>query len=144
MGGRRDAHGNAVLLIGRRQLGAGETAAAAVAAVLETLAAGEVPEGVHAIAYASNASAFIAEIVAGTATEVLGDGPRGSGKTLAVPGALAGLAELRARAGEALALSARCGCMTPSSTPASRRGARSRRRCGPACGRCATIGGSRR
>jgi hypothetical protein len=96
-----DAAGRAVLLVGRHALGRGEAAEAVVAAVLQTLAAGAVPEeGVHAVAYAPGASRFIAEIVGGTSSEVLGDGPRGSGKTQAVPGALAGLAELRARAGE--------------------------------------------
>jgi hypothetical protein len=95
-----DADGRSVLLIGRHALGDDGASQAAVTAVLETLKAGELPEGVHAVGFAPRASEFIAEILAGTATEVLGDGPRGSGKTHAVPGALAGLAELRARAGE--------------------------------------------
>jgi len=95
-----DAAGRSVLLIGRHALGDDGASQAAVTAVLETLKAGELPEGVHAVGFAPRASEFIAEILAGTATEVLGDGPRGSGKTHAVPGALAGLAELRARAGE--------------------------------------------
>jgi hypothetical protein len=95
-----DAAGRSVLLIGRHALGDDGASQAAVTAVLETLEAGELPEGVHAVGFARRASEFIAEILAGTATEVLGDGPRGSGKTHAVPGALAGLAELRARAGE--------------------------------------------
>ena len=95
-----DAFGRSVLLVGRQALGEGEVPETAAASVLEALGAGEAPEGVHAVAFAPQASAFIAEILAGTATEVLGDGPRGSGKTHAVPGALAGLAELRARAGE--------------------------------------------
>lgn len=97
-----DATGRTVLLVGRHALGATETAEAAVAAVLEALAAGEVPDGVHAVAYAPRASAAIAEVVAGTSSEVLLDGPRGSGKTQAVPAALAILAELHARAGYAL------------------------------------------
>jgi hypothetical protein len=96
----RDAAGRAVLLVGRAQLGPSEEAQAAVTAVLAALSSGHVPEGVHAVAYAPKASRFIAEIVAGQSLEVLGDGPRGSGKTQAVPAALAGLAELRARAGE--------------------------------------------
>ncbi len=95
-----DADGRAVLLVGRHQLGPSEEAQAAVTAVLAALSGGHVPEGVHAVAYAPKASAFIAEIVAGQALEVLGDGPRGSGKTQAVPGALAMLGERRARAGE--------------------------------------------
>ena len=101
-----DASGRSVLLVGRHALGVGEASQAAVAAVLDALGDGEVPEGVHAVAYAPKASAFIAEILAGPATEVLGDGPRGSGKTQAVPGALAALAELHARAGDALPLRA--------------------------------------
>jgi hypothetical protein len=96
-----DGEGRSVYLVGRHQLGQGAEAREATAAVLAALQAGHVPEGVHAVAYAPRASRFIAEVVAGPAGEVLGDGPRGSGKTQAVPAALAVLAELRARAGEA-------------------------------------------
>jgi hypothetical protein len=107
----RDANGNAVVLVGRQQLGADESAPAAVAAVLEALAAGEVPEGVHALAYAPKASEAIAEIVASESGEVLLDGPRGSGKTVAVPATLAILAELPP-APATRCRCARCGCMT--------------------------------
>jgi hypothetical protein len=96
----RDAQGRSVLLVGRHQLGQSAEAQAAVTAVLQAVGQGHVPDGVHVVTYAPKASAFIAEVVTGQAFEVLGDGPRGSGKTQAVPGALAGLAELRARAGE--------------------------------------------
>jgi hypothetical protein len=99
-----DADGQAVLLVGRHGLGAGVAADEALAMVLGVLQAGEVPDGVHAIAYAPRASAAIAEILGGTPDEVLLDGPRGSGKTQAVPGALAGLAELHVRAGAAAPL----------------------------------------
>jgi hypothetical protein len=102
----RDAHGNAVVLVGRHALGCGEAAEAAVAAVLETLAAGEVPAGVHALAYAPKASEAIAETVAGKSAEVLLDGPRGSGKTVAVPAMLAIMAERTARAAYPLPLRA--------------------------------------
>ncbi len=101
-----DAEGRAVLLVGRHALGTGEAADEAVAMVLGVLQAGEVPDGVVAVAYAPFASAAVAEILAGTSEEVLLDGPRGSGKTQAVPGALAGLAELHVRAGYALPLRA--------------------------------------
>ena len=99
-----DATGRTVLLVGRHALGATETAEAAASAVLEALGGGEVPDGVHAVAYAPHASAAFAEVVAGGSTEVLLDGPRGSGKTASVPAALAALAELHARAGFALPL----------------------------------------
>src|SRR5262249_25559648 len=58
----------------------------------------------HTIAYAPAASAAIAECVAGASAEVLMDGPRGSGKTQAVPAALAILAEWHSRAGGTLPL----------------------------------------
>jgi hypothetical protein len=99
-----DADGLAVLLIGRDGLGRSDAAHAFIAGVLEALKAGEVPEGVLPIAYAPKASAFIAEVVDGSAREVLADGPRGSGKTQASPAALAILAELHARAGFSLPL----------------------------------------
>lgn len=94
-----DADGLAVLLVGRHSLGTTEPAKAFIAGVLDTLHAGEVPEGVLPIRYAPKASAFIVEAVAGSSREVLADGPRGSGKTQATPAALAMLAELHARAG---------------------------------------------
>jgi hypothetical protein len=75
-----DAMGRSILLVGRHALGRGEAAEAATAAVLEALADGEVPEGVHALAYAPKASEAIAEIVAGQSAEVLLDGPGGAAK----------------------------------------------------------------
>lgn len=101
-----DAEGRAVLLVGRHGLGESEAAQEAVRAVLASLAAGEVPDGCHAVAYAPMASSLIAEVVGGTSAEILGDGPRGSGKTQAVPAVLAALAELHARAGHPLPLRA--------------------------------------
>lgn len=99
-----DALGRVVVLIGRYLLGANAAAASAVSTVLESLRSGDVPDGVHVIAYAPRASAAIAEVVAGASSEVLIDGPRGSGKTQAVPAALAILAELHARDGMPLPL----------------------------------------
>ncbi len=101
-----DADGRPVFLVGRHQLGTEPDAEAAVAAVLAAFGEGHVPEGVCSIAYAPMASAAIAEVVAGAAKEVLVDGPRESGKTQLVPGALAILAELHVRAGFALPLRA--------------------------------------
>ena len=77
----RDAHGRAIVLVGRHQLGEAVEAIEAATGVLDALAKGAVPDGVHAIAYASKASEAIAEIVGGESKEVLCDGPRGSGKT---------------------------------------------------------------
>jgi hypothetical protein len=95
----RDAEGRAVVLVGAHALRALPEGAAAVAAVLDALGAGEVPAGVHAVAYAPKASAAFATITAGEGVrEVMLDGPRGSGKTQVVPGALAWLAELHRRA----------------------------------------------
>jgi hypothetical protein len=62
-----DADGRSVLLVGAHQLGHDDTAQSVVAAVLEALGEGTVPEGVHAIAYAPKASAAFAEIVSGWA-----------------------------------------------------------------------------
>ncbi len=99
-----DAEARAVFLVGKHNLGQGDAAHEAIQAVLDSLKSGEVPEGVLAIAYAPKASALIAEVVAGSGSEILADGPRGSGKTQAVPAALAILAELHARARFALPL----------------------------------------
>lgn len=99
-----DAAGRSVLLVGRYNLGDSDAAHEVVLAVLDALTVGEVPEGVLAIAYAPKASAFIAEVVAGSSREVLADGSRGSGKTQSSPAALAILAELHARAGYTLPL----------------------------------------
>ncbi len=101
-----DAEGRAVFLVGRHQLGTEAESDTAVAAVLNALAKGYVPEGVCSIAYAPKASAAIAEVVAGESKEVLVDGPRESGKTQLVPGALAILSELHVRAGFPLPLRA--------------------------------------
>src|SRR5262245_35063588 len=88
-----DADGRAVLLVGAHQLRQLPEGAAAVAAILGELAAGHVPPGVHAIAYAPRASEALSEMVAGEGVdEILIDGPRGTGKTQMVPGALAALA----------------------------------------------------
>jgi hypothetical protein len=100
----KDAGGRAVCLVGKHSLGDSPEAAEIIRTVLASLAAGNVPDGVLAVAYAPAASRLIAEIVASDSTEVLGDGPRGSGKTQAVPAALAILAELHARAGLPLPL----------------------------------------
>jgi hypothetical protein len=101
-----DADGRSVFLVGRHALGDSDAAHEAIAAVLDSLRAGEVPADVHAIAYARKASLLIAEVVAGQSREVLGDGPRGTGKTQAIPACLAILAEMHARAGHALPLRA--------------------------------------
>ena len=98
----RDADGRAVCLVGKSQLGA--LGAETTEAVLAVLQQGQVPDGVMAVAYKPKASAAIAAIVEGAADEVLLDGPRESGKTQAVPGALAVLAELHARHGDPLPL----------------------------------------
>lgn len=101
----RDADGRALLLVGAQALRALPEGAAAVSAVLAALEHGEVPAGVHAVAYAPSASAAFATIVAGEAVrEVMLDGPRGTGKTQVVPGALAWLAELHRRVGLPLPL----------------------------------------
>ncbi len=99
-----DADGKAVFLVGRHQLGTSGAAKQAISAVLENLKAGAVPEGVIAIGYAPAASAFIAEAVAGAASEIMADGPRNTGKTQTIPAILAMLAERHARAGFALPL----------------------------------------
>jgi hypothetical protein len=99
-----DAAGRSVVLVGRHNLGDTDAAHEVIHAVLEAVAAGALPDGVLAVAYAPKASEFIAEVVAGTSREVLADGPRGSGKTQATPAALAILAELHARAGFPLPL----------------------------------------
>lgn len=99
-----DAAGRAVVLVGKQQLGESEATTQTVQTVLEILQAGEVPPGVLAVAYTPKASAFISEVVAGPAEEILADGPRGTGKTQAVGAALAILAELHVRAKFALPL----------------------------------------
>lgn len=101
-----DAAGRSVVLVGRHLLGTGSDADAAAQAVLAALAEGEVPAGVHAVAFAPRASAGIALAVEGDADEVLLHGPRGTGKTQAVPAAFAILAEHHARAGYPLPLHA--------------------------------------
>ncbi len=99
-----DAAGRAVVLVGLHRLGDSEAARQAIHAVRTALEDGEVPPGVHAVAYAPKASEAIAEIVAGRGAEILCDGPRGSGKTQLIPAALAILAERHARAGYTLPL----------------------------------------
>jgi len=99
-----DAEGRAVLLVGKHQLGESDEAQGAVGAVLDAFRQGHVPEGVVSIAFGPMASAAFAEIVAGTSEQVLCDGPRASGKTQMIPGALAALAELHVREGFTLPL----------------------------------------
>ncbi len=100
-----DREGRAVVLVGKTRLEAREeTGSEFVRVVLEAMQAGEVPNGVHVVTYAPKASEFIAAIVAGEAREVLGVGPRESGKSQAVPAALAILAERHAQAGFPLPL----------------------------------------
>ncbi len=101
-----DQHGRSVLLVGGHALRSTPEGPSALAAVLAALGEGFVPEGVHVVTYAPRASAAIAEILDGTADEFLLDGPRESGKTQAVPGALAVLAEQHVRAGFPLPLRA--------------------------------------
>lgn len=94
-----DREQRAIVLVGRRRLELREeTGADFVRVVLEALQAGEVPNGVHVVSYAPKASTLIAAIVAGEAKEVLGVGPCESGKSQAVPAALAILAEWHDRA----------------------------------------------
>jgi hypothetical protein len=101
----QDGAGRALVLVGAHTLRQFPDGAEAVGEVLAALHDGAVPEGCHAVAYAPKASEAFATIVAGEGiAEVLLDGPRGSGKTQVVPGALAWLAELHARAGLPLPL----------------------------------------
>ncbi len=100
-----DGEGRVVFLVGRHRLEITEdTGAEFVRVTLDALQQGDMPNGVHVVSYAPIASAFIAEIVAGKATEVLGVGPRESGKSQAIPGALAILSELHDQAGSPLPL----------------------------------------
>ncbi len=90
-----DREGRAIFLVGRHQLEQREdTGREFVQVALEAMQVGEVPNGVHVVTYRPKASAFIAAIVAGDAKEVLGVGPRESGKSQAIPAALAILSEL--------------------------------------------------
>src|SRR5262245_15910093 len=93
-----DAQARSILLVGGHQVRQTQDGPEVLAEVLRCLAQGSVPDGVHVVTYAPAASTAIAEILGGTHDEHLLDGPRGSGKTQAVPGALAGLAELNDRA----------------------------------------------
>src|SRR5262245_55091168 len=99
-----DAQARSILLVGGHQVRQTQDGPEVLAEVLRCLAQGSVPDGVHVVTYAPAASAAIAEILGGTHDEHLLDGPRGSGKTQAVPGAVAGLAELHDRAGHPLPL----------------------------------------
>jgi hypothetical protein len=100
----RDSNGRSVILVGRQNLGSSESAKRAIDSVLAALANGQLPERVHAVAYAPRASQAIATVASSEAREILIDGPRGTGKTQAVPAALAVLAERHARANGALPL----------------------------------------
>jgi hypothetical protein len=101
-----DATGYSIVLVGRHNLGTSDAAQTVIAAVLEAVKAGELPDGITVMTYAPKASDFIAEVVAGASREALADGPRGSGKTQTSPAALAILAELHVRAGFTLPLRA--------------------------------------
>jgi hypothetical protein len=94
-----DREGRAVLLVGGATLRSLPEGESALGAVLEGLRDGELPVGVHGIAYAPQASAAMAEIVDGTGEEVLVWGSRASGKTQLAAGAFLALAELHLRAG---------------------------------------------
>jgi len=101
-----DASGRSVVLIGRHALATAPEGAATIQTVLAEIAEGRELARVHGLYYAPCASLGIAEIIAGSGDEIMLDGPRGSGKTMATPAALAILAEWRARAGLALPLRA--------------------------------------
>lgn len=101
----RTSDGRAILLVGSHQLKDSPDGEAVKTTILAMMAEdGEVPESVRQMTYAPAASAFIAEAVAGMGREILADGPRGTGKTQAVPAILAALAERHARAGYDLPL----------------------------------------
>src|SRR5262245_20027926 len=100
-----DKEGRAVVLVGRHRLESSEeTGAEFVRVTLEALQEGYVPPGVVVVSYAPKASEFIAAIVGSEAKEVLGSGPRESGKSQAVPGAVSILAEFHDRGGFLLPL----------------------------------------
>jgi hypothetical protein len=104
-----DQEGRAIVLVGRRRLEQREeTGAEFVQVVLEAMKAGEVPNGVHVVSYAPKASQFIATVVDGNLKEVVGVGPRESGKSQGAPGALASLAEFHDAAGFPLPLRSLC------------------------------------
>ena len=100
-----DREGRAVVLVGRHRLETNEaTGAEFVHVVLGALRDGYSPPGCVVVGYAPKASEFIAAIVGSAATEVLGAGPRESGKSQAVPAGVAILAEFHDRGGYPLPL----------------------------------------
>ena len=99
-----DSEGRMVVLIGRHMLERTEAGKEWTAIILDGLEKGHIETGCHEVIYKPKASLAFAEIVAGDATHVLLHGPRASGKTMVVPGALAVLAEWHLRAGLALPL----------------------------------------
>lgn len=95
----QDAEGRSLVLVGKHNLGGTEAAEEWVRVVLAALGAGEVPDGVVAIAYKPKASEAIVGAVSGPGQEILIDGPRSSGKTMCAPSIFAILAEWHLRAG---------------------------------------------
>lgn len=94
----QDKYGRSICFIGKAALG--EHGQAAIEAVKEMLALGDTPETVATVAFAPIASRAILQIVDNLeAKEIMLDGPRGTGKTQIVAGALPVLAELQQRAG---------------------------------------------
>ncbi|MCH8039556.1 MAG: hypothetical protein IH977_04335 [Nitrospinae bacterium] len=99
-----DSEGRTVVLIGRHMLERTEVGQEWTRIVLDSLEKGHIETGCHEVIYKPKASLAFAEIVGGDAMHKLLDGPRASGKTQVIPGALLALAELHARAGFPLPL----------------------------------------
>ena len=104
--------GQSVLLIGGHQFRQLPDGAQAVQAVLAALAEGYLPDGVaEPVAYRPRVSAGMVQALEDpSASEILFDGPRKTGKTQAAAGLLLALAERHARAGHARAVPRPCGC----------------------------------
>jgi hypothetical protein len=102
-----DRDGHTVLLGGAHALRQSDPGRDYLEAVLTALRDGDAIEGVHPVLYAPRSSHMLRLILDQDGPDhVLGHGPRGTGKTWNAPAALAGLAELHARAGYALPLKA--------------------------------------
>jgi hypothetical protein len=99
-----DREGRAVLLVGGATLRALPEGESALGAVLEGLRAGDLPAGVHGVAFQPRASEALAEILDGEAAEICVWGSRASGKTMLAAASFLGLAELHLRAGFAAPL----------------------------------------
>jgi hypothetical protein len=99
-----DVDEHAIVLVGAHALRSTAAGTEYVDEVLEALRTGALAPGVVAVKYGRQASELIAETIAGPAEQILGWGPRGSGKSQAAPGAVAGLAERHTRSGHALPL----------------------------------------